>query len=78
MTLFIVMLAITALHMFYLGPKQVEAMESQANGERISDADVRSARIQSMAASILGLALALVLMVMGVMLNSVAWSLDEV
>lgn len=78
MTLFLVMLAIVAVHMFYLGPKQVEAMESQANGERISDAEVRSARMQSMAASIAGLAIALVLMVMGVMLNSVAWSLQEV
>lgn len=78
MSLFVVMLAIVALHMFYLGPRQVEAMESQANGESITEAEVRSARTQSVAASIAGLALALVLMVMGVMLNSVNWSLQEV
>ena len=77
MTLFLVMLAIVALHMFYLGPKQIEALESQANGERITEAEVRKARIQSVVASVLGLAIALVLMVMGVMLNSVGWSLQD-
>jgi uncharacterized membrane protein len=78
MTLLMVMLAVVAFHMFYLGPKQIEAMEAQANGERISDEEVRRARMMSMSASVLGLALALVLMVMGVMLNSANWSLQEV
>ena len=77
MTLFLVMLAIVALHMFYLGPKQIETMEAQANGERITDDEVRSARVQSIAASVTGLAIALVLMVMGAMLNTASWSIDE-
>jgi uncharacterized membrane protein len=77
MTLLMVMLAVVAFHMFYLGPKQIEAMEAQANSERISDEEVRRARMMSMGASILGLVLALALMVMGVMLNSANWSLQE-
>ena len=77
MTLFMVMLAIVAVHMFYLGPKQIETMEAQANGERISDDEVRSARVQSVVASATGLAIAIVLMVMGAMLNTASWSLQE-
>jgi len=76
MTLFTAMLAIVAFHMFYLGPRQLEAMEAQANGERISDAEVRSARVQSMLASVAGLLLALIIMVMGAMLNTANWSLQ--
>jgi len=76
MTLLTVMLAVLAFHMFYLGPRQLEAMEAQANGERISAAEVRKARMMSMTASVLGLLMALALMVMGVMLNSVSWSLQ--
>lgn len=76
MILLLVMLAVLTFHMFYLGPRQLEAMEAQANGERISDAEVRKARMMSMTASILGLVLALALMVMGVMLNTANWSLQ--
>lgn len=76
MTLLTVMLAVLAFHMFYLGPRQLEAMEAQANGDRISPAEVRKARMMSMTASILGLLMALALMVMGVMLNSASWSLQ--
>jgi uncharacterized membrane protein len=78
MTVFTVMLAALAAHIFWLGPRQLERLEAQANGERISEAEVRSARTASMVTSILGLALALAVMVMGVMLNSVGWSLQEV
>ncbi len=77
MSLFLVMLAIVGAHMFFFGPRLVEAMESEANGERISADEVRSARLQSVVASVLGLALALVLMVMGAMLNATGWSLQE-
>ena len=77
MTLFVVMLAIVALHMFWLGPRQIEAMEAQANGERITEEEVRSARMQSVVASVAGLAIALVLMVMGAMLNTASWSLQD-
>lgn len=78
MTLFVVMLAAVGLHMFYLGPRQLEAMESQARGERISEDEVRRTRRQSMLVSITGLALALAIMVMGAMLNTANWSLQEV
>ena len=64
--------------MFWLGPRQLERLEAQANGERISPDEVRRARIASMITSVLALALALAIMVMGVMLNSVGWSLQEV
>lgn len=78
MSLFTVMLAALAVHMFWLGPRQLEAMEAQANGERISEAEVRSARRQSMITSILGLVLALAIMVLGAMLNTEGWSLQEI
>ena len=78
MVLFVVMLAVVALHMFYLGPRQLEALEAQANGERITEAELRSTKIQSMAVSITGLVLALVIMVMGVMLNSWRWSVQPI
>jgi len=76
MSLLVAMLAIVALHMFYLGPKQIETMEAQANGERNTEEEVRKARIQSIAASATGLAIALVLMVMGAMLNTANWSMQ--
>ncbi len=78
MTVFTVMLAALAVHMFWLGPRQLEALESQANGERITEAEVRQARRASMLTSILGLALALAIMVMGAMLNTASWSLQEI
>jgi len=77
MVLLIVMLAAVGWHMFFLGPNQLELLEAQANGGRVSDAELRRARTLSMAVSITGLVLALVIMVMGVMLNSVQWSLQE-
>lgn len=78
MSLFVVMLAALAVHMFWLGPRQLERMEAQANGERISEAEVRSARVTSMVTSILGLVLALAIMVLGAMLNTASWSLQEI
>lgn len=77
MVLLTVMLAAVGWHMFFLGPRQLELLEAQANGERVSEAELRRARTLSMAVSITGLLLALAMMVMGVMLNSVAWSLQE-
>ena len=75
MTLLLVMLAALAIHIFILGPRQMDRMEAQARGEKVSDEEMRKARMQSMFFSITGLVLVLVIMVMGVMLNSVAWSL---
>lgn len=78
MVLFLAMLGALAVHMFILGPRQIDRMEAQARGEAISETDVRRARAQSMIFSITGLALALAIMVLGVMLNTVGWSLQEV
>ena len=75
MTLLLVMLAALAIHIFILGPRQMDRMEAQARGEHVSEDEIRKARMQSMFFSIAGLVLVLVIMVMGVMLNSVAWSL---
>jgi uncharacterized membrane protein len=77
MVLFVVMLAAVALHMFYLGPRQLERMEMQARGEGVSEAELRSARMQSMMTSVLGLVLALAIMVLGAMLNTASWSLQR-
>jgi len=77
MTLFVVLLAALALHMFYLGPRQLEKLEDQAAGLNVSEADIKRVRMQSMAVSITGLVLALVIMVMGAMLNTANWSQQE-
>lgn len=77
MTLLLVMLAALAVHILILGPRQMDRMEAQAMGQDVSAADVKKARIQSMIFSILGLALALAIMVLGVMLNDVSWSLQS-
>ena len=76
MTLLAVMRAVFSFCLFKVGPRQLEALEPEANGERISPEEVRKARMMSMTASVLGLLMALALMVMGVMLNSVSWSLQ--
>jgi len=78
MTLFVVLLAALALHMFYLGPRQLEKLEDQAAGLNVSEAELKQIRMRSMAVSITGLVLALVIMVMGAMLNTANWSLQEV
>jgi uncharacterized membrane protein len=77
MVLFVLMLVALAVHIFFLGPRQMDRMEAVARGETVSEVDVRKARIQSMIFSIAGLALGLAVMVCGVMLNSVGWSLQD-
>lgn len=76
MTLFLVMLAVVGFHMFFVGPGLVRAMEEQQAGSG-SDEAVRAARVRSMAVSILGLALALGIMVLGVLMNTVTFSLRD-
>lgn len=78
MTLLLVMLVALGIHMFILGPRQMDRLEAQARGENVSEAELRKARMQSMTFSILGLVLALAIMVLGAMLNDVSWSLQEV
>ncbi|HNM78048.1 MAG TPA: hypothetical protein PKI89_06780 [Tepidiformaceae bacterium] len=77
MTLLTIMLVALGIHMFILGPRQMARLEAQANGEAVSEAALRKARLQSMAFSIFGLVLALAIMVLGAMLNDVSWSLQE-
>ncbi len=76
MTIFIVMLAVLALHTFSVGPKLIDQMEAQAAG-KATEADVRRARGMSMGLSIGGLALALVLMILGVMMNTTEFSFQS-
>lgn len=77
MTVLAVMLAVIALHMFVLGPRQLDKLEAQARGEDVTEEELRSIRKQSMFLSISGLVLTLAIMVMGVMLNTASWSLQE-
>jgi len=78
MALLVVMLLAVGLHMFSIGPKLVERLEAQANGEAVRDEEIRQLRMWSMALSIGGLLLTLVIMGMGVMLSTVEYSLQAV
>jgi uncharacterized membrane protein len=77
MTLLLVMLALVGLHTFLVGPRLIDAMEAEATGRGATDDELRSLRMQSMALSITGLVLALAIMVMGVMLGTPEWSLQD-
>ncbi len=77
MVLLTIMLIALGIHMFILGPRQMDRLEAQARGENVSESELRKARMQSMTFSILGLVLALAIMVLGAMLNDVSWSLQQ-
>jgi len=77
MAVLAVMLTVSALHMFIFGPHQLDRLEAQARGENVTDAELRSIRKQSMFLSVSGLLLTLIIMVMGVMLNTASWGLQE-
>lgn len=70
MTLFVVMLAVVALHTFIIGPRLIDAMERQA----AADATVARLRRQSMTLSIAGLVLTLAIVLLGTMLATIGWS----
>ncbi len=76
MSIFIVMLALLALHTFTVGPRLIDQMEAHTAG-KATEADVRRARMMSMGLSIGGLALALALMILGVMMNTTEFSFRE-
>lgn len=76
MTVLMAMLGIVAAHMFFVGPRLVEAMDEHLNRGGPEEA-VRSARMLSMAFSIAGLLLALGLMVLGVMMNTTTFSFQD-
>lgn len=78
MTVLVVMLAAVALHMFVLGPRQLEKLEERARGLNVDEDELRSIRVQSMMLSIAGLVLTLAIMVMGSMIGTAGWSLQEV
>lgn len=78
MTVLMVMLGVIGIHMFVLGPRQLEKLEAQAHGEFVTEDELRAIRRQSMFLSISGLVLTLAIMVMGVMLNTASWSLQEI
>ncbi len=77
MTVFLVMLGVLALHTFVLGPGILERMEDQAAGRRVSEEEMRSFRMRSMAASITVLVLTLAILAMGVALSTTSWSLQD-
>jgi uncharacterized membrane protein len=78
MIVLIVMLVVVGLHTFVVGPRLIDVLEAQANGQGVTDEQVRSARMQSMVLSIAGLVLVLTIMVMGVMMTSWKYSIVDI
>ncbi len=76
MTLLLVMLAVVGAHMLIAGPRQLRLLEARASGEVVPEAELRRVRMFSMALSITGLLLTLVIMAMGVSLSTVEYSLQ--
>lgn len=74
MLVLLVMLVVTGLHMFVVGPRQLAKMEAVSRGENVSDEEVRKVRMQSMILSMSGLTLTLVIMVLGAMLTTTQFS----
>lgn len=72
-----VMLAVTALHMFVVGPRQLDAMAAEGRGEPGAAARLARARRHSRALSGTGLLLALAIMGMGAALSTASWSMQE-
>ena len=73
MNVLIIMLIVVGLHTFAVGPRLVTAIENEVNGLGTAEA-TRKARAASMVFSIAGLALALTIMVLGVMMNTTDFS----
>jgi uncharacterized membrane protein len=76
MGLLVAMLAVLALHTFVLGPRLLGQLEARAAGQAVSEEEMRSFRMQSMAASVLVLLLTLGIMGLGVSLSTVNYSLQ--
>ena len=70
-----VMLSVLAVHTFIVGPRLMDRLEAQANGENVSEEEIRAVRRRSMTLSITGLVLTLVIMALGAMLNTYRFSL---
>lgn len=76
MVLLLAMLAAVGIHSFVTGPKLIDLLERQPTTAGKTSPEARSLRLQSMALSIAGLLLALVMMSLGVLLNTTQWSLQ--
>jgi len=77
MLLLVVMLALVALHIFRIGPRQLELVEAQAQGREIDEGELARLRRLSMALSMLTLLITLIIMVMGVSLSIGEYSTQE-
>jgi uncharacterized membrane protein len=77
MTVLAVMLALLGLHTFFVGPLLLQKLEAQARGETVSEAELRRVRLQSMALSITGLLLTLIIMGLGASLSTYRFSIQE-
>lgn len=78
MAVLVVMLVITALHTFVVGPKLLRRMEARAAGETVAESELAGIRRQSMVLSMSGLTLTLAIMVMGAMMNAAQYSLHRI
>lgn len=76
MTVLIFMVLAVGLHVFVVGPRQLDLMEDQARGAPVDD-DLRTMRKLSMFLSVSGLVLALAIMVMGAGLSTANFSLQD-
>ena len=77
MVILAVMMLLVGLHMFVVGPGQVDALEEQANGGDVPDSRLKRLRLTSMGLSITGLLLTLVIMGLGAALGASEYSLEN-
>lgn len=75
MGVFALMVSAVGLHTFKVGPRLVDAFEARARGEEVAEDEMRRLRYRSLSLSTAGLVLALVMMALGITLNTTTWSL---
>ncbi|MBA4181668.1 MAG: hypothetical protein C0506_13850 [Anaerolinea sp.] len=78
MLILVVMLTLTGIHTFVVGPRQVDLMDQKARGGPVTDEQIAAVRKRSMMLSISGLVLTLVIMAFGVAMNTANFSLQEI
>lgn len=69
------MLILLATHMFWVGPKLLDRIEAEANGENVTEQELRILRVRSMGLSISVLVLTLIIMIFGAMLTTYRFSM---
>ena len=77
MSVVLVMIVLVGLHTFVVGPGQLDALEERAQGKDVPDIRLRRLRVTSMALSITGLMLTLLIMGLGVSLGAAQYSLRD-